>query len=98
MRIGFDGTCLANRRGFGRFSRLLLEALAAVNQSHQLVVVIDAPSEPTATIPESLERLVVNVGQAPVTAAASNSRRRFRDMLAMGRAVAAARLDLMYFP
>ena len=28
MRIGFDGTCLANRRGFGRFSRLLLEALA----------------------------------------------------------------------
>jgi glycosyltransferase involved in cell wall biosynthesis len=76
----------------------LLEALASVNQSHQLVVVIDAPSETTATIPGSLERLVVNVGQAPAAAAASNSRRRFRDMLAMGRAVAAARLDLMYFP
>ena len=28
MRIGFDGSCLSNRRGFGRFSRLLLDALA----------------------------------------------------------------------
>ena len=28
MRIGFDGSCLSNRRGFGRFSRLLLESLA----------------------------------------------------------------------
>jgi glycosyltransferase involved in cell wall biosynthesis len=98
MRIGFDGTCLANRRGFGRFSRLLLGALASVNHSHQLVVVIDAPSEPTATIPESLERLVVTVSQAPAAAASSQSRRGFRDMMAMGRAVAAARLDLMYFP
>ena len=26
MRIGFDGSCLSNRRGFGRFSRLLLAA------------------------------------------------------------------------
>jgi glycosyltransferase involved in cell wall biosynthesis len=98
MRIGFDGTCLANRRGFGRFSRLLLEALATINHSHQLVVVIDATSEPTATIPEGLERLVVKVSQAPAAAASSQSRRAFRDMLAMGRAVAAARLDLMYFP
>ena len=98
MRIGFDGTCLANRRGFGRFSRLLLEALASANHSHQLVVVIDAPSEPTATIPESLERLVVKVSQAPAAAASSKGRRGFRDMLAMGRAVAAAGLDLMYFP
>ena len=28
MRIGIDGSCLANRRGFGRFARRLLEALA----------------------------------------------------------------------
>jgi glycosyltransferase involved in cell wall biosynthesis len=98
MRIGFDGSCLANRRGFGRFSRLLLQALASVNQSHQIVVMIDAHSEPMAPIPENLERRVVKVGQAPAAAAASTSRRRFRDMLAMGQAVAAAGLDLMYFP
>ena len=98
MRIGFDGTCLANRRGFGRFSRLLLEALARARHAHELVVVIDAPSESSVTIPESLERLVVKVGRAPATAASATSRRGIRDMLAMGRAVAAARLELMYFP
>jgi glycosyltransferase involved in cell wall biosynthesis len=98
MRIGFDGTCLANRRGFGRFSRLLLEALASADHSHQLVIVIDVPSERTAAIPEGLERLVVKSSQAPAAAATAQSRRRFGDMLAMGRAVAAAGLDIMYFP
>ena len=28
MRIGIDGSCLSNRRGFGRFARQLLEALS----------------------------------------------------------------------
>ena len=28
MRIGIDGSCLSNRRGFGRFARRLVEALS----------------------------------------------------------------------
>ena len=98
MRIGFDGSCLSNRRGFGRFSRLLLESLARRPGRHQLVVVIDRPSEPAVTIPEGCDRVVVDVGDAPSAAASAQGRRRFGDMLAMGRAVARAGLDLMYFP
>jgi glycosyltransferase involved in cell wall biosynthesis len=98
MRIGFDGSCLSNRRGFGRFSRLLLEALARRPHSHQIVVVIDRPSEAWVTIPDGLDRIVVNVGQAPTAAASAQGRRRFGDMVAMGRAVARAGFDLMYFP
>ena len=98
MRIGFDGSCLSNRRGFGRFSRLLLESLARCPGKHQLVVVIDRPSEPAVRIPEGCDRVVVDVGNAPSAAASARGRRRFGDMLAMGRAVARARLDLMYFP
>ena len=98
MRIGFDGSCLSNRRGFGRFSRLLLESLARRPGKHQLVVVIDRPSEPAVTIPEGCDRVVVDVGDAPSAAASAQGRRRFGDMLAMGRAVARAGLDLMYFP
>ena len=98
MRIGFDGSCLSNRRGFGRFCRLLLESLARRPGKHQLVVVIDRPSEPAVTIPEGCDRVVVDVGEAPSAAASAQGRRRFGDMLAMGRAVARAGLDLMYFP
>src|SRR5690242_17262977 len=98
MRIGYDGSCLSNRRGFGRFSRRLLDALALQPGPHELVVIIDGPSADAVTIPAGLERVVVDVGEAPSAAASAQGRRRMRDMLAMGRAVARAGLDLMYFP
>ena len=50
------------------------------------------------TIPAGFERIVVDVGEAPSAAASAQGRRRLGDMLAMGRAVARAGLDLMYFP
>lgn len=99
MRIGFDGTCLSNRRGFGRFSRLLLEALARhVRQDDQLVVFIDGPSAQGVAVPDRFERRIVEVGEAPSTAASAQGRRRILDMVAMSRAVARSGLDLMYFP
>lgn len=98
MRIGIDGSCLANRRGFGRYAREMLSALAAARSEHQFVVFIDRPSEPHVTIPANCERVVVEVGEAPTKAASATGRRRLGDMFAMGRAVARAKLDLMYFP
>lgn len=98
MRIGFDGSCLSNRRGFGRFSRLLLDALARHADGHELVVIIDRPSAEAVSLPAGLERVTVEVGEAPSAAASAQGRRRLADMLAMGRAVAGAKLDLMYFP
>jgi glycosyltransferase involved in cell wall biosynthesis len=98
MRIGFDGTCLSNRRGFGRFSRRLLDALARHLGPHELTVIIDRPSAGSVDLPRGIERVVVEVGEAPSAAASATGRRRFGDMLAMGRAVARANLDLMYFP
>jgi glycosyltransferase involved in cell wall biosynthesis len=98
MRIGFDGSCLSNRRGFGRFTRLLLRALAELPDRPEIVTFIDRPSAPLVTIPACFEQIVVDVQEAPTAAASAQGRRRLRDMLAMGRAVARAGLDLMYFP
>lgn len=99
MRIGYDGACLANRRGFGRFSRLLLDALARrLPPEHELVVILDRPSLANVNLPEKVSRIVVGLDEAPTAAASARGRRRIGDMLAMGRAVARARLDLMYFP
>jgi glycosyltransferase involved in cell wall biosynthesis len=98
VRIGIDGSCLANRRGFGRFARQTLAALAAAGSPHEFVVFVDRPSSPLVEIPERFARVVVPVSEAPSRAAAATGRRRISDMVAMGRAVAGAGLDLIYFP
>lgn len=98
MRIGIDGGCLANRRGFGRFARQTLNALAEAGGAHEFVVFVDRPSAEAVTLPEGFRRVVVEVGAAPSIAASSTGRRSLADLFAMGRAVSRARLDLIYFP
>ncbi|MFO0888434.1 MAG: glycosyltransferase family 1 protein [Isosphaeraceae bacterium] len=98
MRIGIDGGCLSNRRGFGRFSRRMLDALAKDRGPHELAVILDRPSAPQVSLPGGVEPILVDVIAAPSRAASSQGRRSLRDMLAMGRAAARARLDLFYFP
>lgn len=98
MRIGIDGGCLPNRRGFGRFARQVVRALAESNSDHQFVVLADRPSLADVEIPPSMETIAVEVCEAPSQAAAASGRRGMRDLLNMGRAAAKAKLDLMYFP
>jgi glycosyltransferase involved in cell wall biosynthesis len=98
MKIGIDGACLSNRRGFGRFARQMVGALAKANSVHDFVVFVDRPSLAEVCIPESMETIAVDVREAPSKAASASGRRRVGDMLAMGRAVAKAKLDLIYFP
>jgi glycosyltransferase involved in cell wall biosynthesis len=99
MRIGIDGSCLANRRGFGRFARQTLAALAEQQgDDHEFVVFVDRPSAASVAVPDRFERVVVDVGEAPSRAASAAGRRRLGDMLAMGRAVARSVVDLIYFP
>jgi glycosyltransferase involved in cell wall biosynthesis len=98
MKIGIDGSCLSNRRGFGRFARGLLAALAEQSTRHRFTVFVDRPSEVISPVPDRFERVVVDVKEAPSRAARASGRRRWRDMIAMGLAVARSGIDLMYFP
>ncbi len=98
MRIGIDGGCLANRRGFGRFARQLLHALANHESPHEFVVFVDRPSSERVEIAARFGTVVVDVTSAPSQAASSTGRRSIGDLFAMSRAVAKAKLDLIYFP
>jgi glycosyltransferase involved in cell wall biosynthesis len=98
MRIGFDGACLSNRRGFGRYARQILAAVAQRPSRHELVALIDRPSVDQVILPANVEPIVVDVREAPSQAASAESRRRIGDLLAMTRAVSRARLDLVFFP
>ncbi len=100
MRIGFDGTCLANRRGFGRFARQVLGALAVGPAPHELVVLVDEPSraalEADGTLPAGYE--VVPIPLRRPAAATARRQRGLGTLLAPGRVAAKAGLDLLYFP
>jgi glycosyltransferase involved in cell wall biosynthesis len=98
MRIGIDGGCLANRRGFGRFARQMLAALSEADTPHEFAVFVDRPSCASVEVPGRFETVAVEVAEAPSRAASATGRRRVRDMLAMGRAVASSGVDLIYFP
>ena len=98
MRIGIDGGCLANRRGFGRFAREMIRALADAGSDHEFVVFLDRPSAARVVIPAAMATVLVDVRVAPSVAASATGRRGVGDMLAMGRAVARSRLDAIYFP
>ena len=66
MRIGIDGGCLANRRGFGRFARQIAagagEAAARGTSSSCSSI---ARRSTRSTIPERFETIVVEVGRGP---------------------------------
>ena len=98
MRIGIDGSCLANRRGFGRFARQIVGALAEAGSGHEFTLFVDRPSMAAAEVPAGVEATVVEVREAPASAARADGSRRVVDMLAMGRAASRTRLDLFYFP
>src|SRR3984885_15079884 len=98
MKIGIDGACLANRRGFGRFARQMVEALAKAESGHEFVVFVDRPSLHAVSIPEGMGRVVVDVTEAPSRAASATGGRRVGDRLAMARSVAKSDLDVIYFP
>ena len=54
MKIGIDGSCLSNRRGFGRFARQLLDALAEQPAGHHFTVFVDGPSAEKVVVPDAV--------------------------------------------
>jgi hypothetical protein len=56
MRIGIDGGCWSNRRGFGRFTRCIVGEMVRRRPEHRYVLVIDRPSLETADFPVEILR------------------------------------------
>src|SRR5205823_6625762 len=78
----------SNRRGFGRFARQVIKALAEAGSRHEFSVFIDRPSVDEVEVPATFRTVVVDVREAPSKAASARGRRGLGDLLAMGRAVA----------
>ena len=99
LRIGVDAACLANGRGYGRFTRELLTALVESAREHQLVLYADRASLSSVDVDAPNVR-VVHVAQnvSPAHAAAADGYRSPIDMLRLTRAVWRDRPDVFWSP
>jgi glycosyltransferase involved in cell wall biosynthesis len=99
VRIGIDATCWANERGYGRFTREIVSAMAALAPNDEFVCFLDRKSADLfrLTAP-NVRRVVIELREAPVVAASAAGRRRLGDILRMTRAVAREPLDVFLSP
>lgn len=99
MRIGVDATCWANPRGYGRFARELLRALAPEAPQHEFVCFADRASlDSFAFSAANVRRVEVPLSVSPVSAAAADGYRSPLDMLRLTRAVYRERPHLFFSP
>ncbi len=98
MRIGIDATCWGNKRGFGRFTRELLEAILEVDTTNEYLFFIDGNTEDHEAIPANVKKIVARTNISPIKAASAESRRSLKDLWAMSREVLRHKTDVFFFP
>jgi glycosyltransferase involved in cell wall biosynthesis len=99
MRVGIDATCWANPRGYGRFTRELVTALAPLAARHDLVCFLDERSAAVFDLDRpNVQPVRVHQRVAPTLAAATGRQRSPVDMLRLSNAVRRASLDVFFSP
>jgi len=99
VRIGVDATSLANGRGYGRFARELMRAMAALAPRDEILCFGDRRAfDALGDAPPNVRRLEVEQSVSPTLAASADGNRSPRDMLRLTRAVSRARPDVFFSP
>lgn len=87
MKIAVDATCWNNRRGFGRFTRELVTAMAAARGDRELTLVVDAQTAEAAELPGGVDVCGVRVSEAPIEAASAEGPRSLIDLWRFRQAI-----------
>ena len=98
MKIGIDASTWVNRRGYGRFTRGLVNAMVTGFPQHAYTLVIDDTMANEPTFPPGATLRVVRTSERQTTAASADGSRRAIDVLRMGRAASRLDLDVFLFP
>jgi len=97
MRIAIDATSALNLRGYGRFTRQLLETLVARNGQDEFVFLVDqTPGEDD--LPHGCEIINAKPSRTVVESAVSGSRRSLADMFAFTKATRRCKPDVFFCP
>lgn len=99
MRVGVDGACWSNRRGYGRFARELFSAMVCASPDTEFVCFVDeAALDHVPARGPNVEIVPVYQSEAPATAAAADGSRSPLDMLRFTKSVWRETLDVFFFP
>ena len=98
MQIGIDACCWGNKRGFGRFTRELLQALLEIDDRNEYLFFIDSETTDVDDIPDRVEKVTARTEFSQVKAAAAGGRRSILDIWAMSREVLKHKVDIFFFP
>lgn len=98
LRIGIDGGCWLNRRGYGRYARSLLSALERREDGDRYFLFVDRETAKAPDLPARFEKVVVPTSQPPAKAASASGRRSLFDLWRMGWTAARYPLDIIFFP
>ena len=96
LHVGIDATSWRNDRGFGRFTRELVTALAARNTAFRYTLFFDQP--PDQPIPAGVSVVVAGTRRTLTESAVGATSRSLGYLWTMGRLVRRAELDLFFFP
>ncbi|MGL4279125.1 MAG: glycosyltransferase family 4 protein [Albidovulum sp.] len=96
IHVAIDALSWDNERGFGRFTRSLVAALAARDTGFRYTLLCDrAPERP---VPPGIDVVIAGAGKAMADAASGAAARGGADMMTMSRAAAALKADIFFFP
>ena len=99
MRIGIDGGCLANRRGFGRFARAdRSRRWPRLETGHEFVVFVDRPSLGVGEVPDGSRRVAVEVERGAEPGGVGSGAEVGAATCSPWAGRGADGLDLIYFP
>jgi len=96
LRVGVDATSWSNDRGFGRFTRELLIALAARDEGFHYTYVFD--QLPEDALPAGIDVLCASATRSLNEASSGDNARPIGDLLRLGRLAASGRFDVFFFP
>ncbi len=99
MQAGVDGTCWSNERGYGRFAREIVQAMAVLAPDDQFVCFVDRTAAGRLpSYPPNVREVLVETRAGAAESASSTGYRSPADMLAMTRAVWKEPLDVFFSP
>jgi glycosyltransferase involved in cell wall biosynthesis len=100
MRIGVDATVCANRRGYGRFAREIIPAMARLSAHDEFVCFVDASANEAlkTDLPNVTRVIVSSLHQSPARAASAEGHRSLSDLARMTLAVKHEKLDVFFSP
>ncbi|WP_170399667.1 glycosyltransferase family 4 protein [Ruegeria arenilitoris] len=96
IHIAVDATPWENERGFGRFTRNLIAALAARDTGFRYTLLFD--QEPTRPVPDGVETLVAGAESSMSEASSGAKARGGADLLTMAKAARRIDCDVFFYP